>query len=112
MTETDFDITNSTYHKAESLGLELVAPVIISNLSIDSKEPLYYSYLEHNMVAFVKQDITYKTVNESRDELDREKDDAVHDAVKQEKIEIAKKCCLKIKTLMRLLNLQGLQLKR
>lgn len=57
--EADFDITNLIYHKAANLGLELYDHILISNLSIGNPEPLYYSYIEHDLIGFIAQDITH-----------------------------------------------------
>jgi len=103
LNDADFNLTNAIYHKSLNLGLELVDHIVISNLSIESKTPLYYSYIEHELIKFIAQDITYKTVNESREELDKEKEDAMEEGIdkgkiiggifakQEEKLEIAKK---------------------
>lgn len=74
-TEIDLDYTNKIYHKAKSLDIELIDHIIIGNESLSSEQAVYYSYKETNLLEFIKQDITYKTVDEASEELEREKQD-------------------------------------
>ncbi len=71
----DLEYTNKVYHKAKSLDIELIDHMIIGHESLSSKKPEYYSYKEKHLIEFIKQDITYKTVDEASEELEREKQD-------------------------------------
>jgi len=71
VTPSDLDLTNIVYHKSEILGIELVDHIVISNLSINSKTPLYYSHLENGAIYFVQNDMTHKSYKDIKPELEK-----------------------------------------
>jgi len=75
----DLNYTNQMYHKARHLSIELIDHIIINTESLVSEKPVYYSYKEMNLIEFIKQDITYKTVEEAHFILEREKKDYATD---------------------------------
>ena len=75
----DLNYTNKMYYKAKNLNIELIDHIIINNESLVSEKPVYYSYKEMNLIEFIKQDITYKTVEEAHSILEREKKDYASD---------------------------------
>jgi len=81
ITPTDLDLTNAVYHKSEILGLKLIDHIVISNVSIKSKKPFYCSHLENGAMYFVQTDMTYKSYNDIKPELDKAKKEEVDDAL-------------------------------
>lgn len=75
----DLNYTNQMYHKARNLNIELIDHIIINVESLVSDKPVYYSYKEMNLIEFIRQDITYQTVEEAHATLEREKKDYATD---------------------------------
>ncbi len=87
--ENDLDYTNIIYHKARILNIEVDDHIIITRESLISKTPIFYSYKQNHIMEIIAQDITYQTVDEATEELDRERDDCREEAQESETIEIA-----------------------
>ena len=95
----DIDFTNKLSHVSQYLNINVLDHIILSALSLESRESIYYSFLVTGLMDFFKQDLSYKLVDDVKDILDKEKQDYKLDGKKdgkvegkhEEKISIAKK---------------------
>ncbi len=86
----DIDFTNKLSHVSQYLNINVLDHIILSRLSLESKESIYYSFLVSGYMDFFKQDLSYKLVDDVKDVLDKEKQDYKLDGEKNKAIEIAK----------------------
>ena len=71
----DIDFTNKLSHVSQYLNINVLDHIILSHLSLESKESIYYSFLVAGLMDFFKQDTTYKLVDDVKDILEDEKKD-------------------------------------
>ena len=82
----DIDFTNKLSHVSQYLNINVLDHIILSTSSLESKKSVYYSFLVAGYMDFFKQDLSYKLVDDVKDNLENEKKDYGHDI----KIGIAK----------------------
>ena len=105
--EIDLDYTNRIWHKARIINVELEDHIIITKDSLYSKEPIYYSYKEHGLIEIIAKDMKYKSLDESKEVIEKEKQDAIDDAV----IEVVKSMLANNEDISKIIKYTGLSQK-
>ena len=101
------DYTNRIWHKARIINVELEDHIIITKDSLYSKEPIYYSYKEHGLIEIIAKDMKYKSLDESKEVIEKEKQDAIDDAV----IEVVKSMLANNEDISKIIKYTGLSQK-
>ncbi len=104
----DLSFTSKVYHQAKLLGIELFDHIILSLESLESKNPVYLSYKNHNMLDIIANDTYYKTYGEMENIVKQE----LKATIKQEKMTIAKKLLLKNIDIQIIIETTGLSKKK
>ncbi len=72
-------------HFAKFLNITLVDHIILSLLSLESEEEIYYSFFLENVLGILYQDTSYQIVSDVRHIIEKEKQDYKYDGIKQGK---------------------------
>ncbi len=83
--EFDIDFTNRILHFAKFLNIKLIDHIILSRLSLESDEEIFYSFFLENMLALLLQDTSYQIVSDVKHILEKEKQDYKDDGIKEGK---------------------------
>ncbi len=89
--QRDLNYTNVLYHKARMLNIEVIDHIVLNRESLTTQNIVHYSYKSNGIMQIIKQDITYQTVEEADDELEREREDCHLEGAENKALEIAAK---------------------